>query len=488
MGRSTSTSASKNNWLIPALVGALVFLMAARAPLDSDLFWHLRAGETTLGTLRPVLSDMMSYTRAGAVWVNHSWLGEVILALFYNLAGFLGLSILVAGSAVLLMQGIYGLMEGPALWRAFVVVLACLVIAPLWTPRPQLFSLLMLVGLEMLLVRWRAGKARLVWVIPLFVLWSNLHGGYPLGLILIACWIAGELLNHLTGLEGALPPRRLLLLGLAGLGGWLVVAINPNGTAMWGIPFQTLGVGVLQQAIPEWASPDFHDLAQQPFLWMLAAILGAFGMSGRAVEGKALVKVVIFGALGLIARRNFGPFGLLAAPVLCGSGWLVLERLAGRLPEGVGAGKPVSLTFQRAFNLGLIALLVLAAVIKVWAVTQPNLIETYLREHYPTDAVSWMRQEKPAGRLFSSYGWGGYLDWALPEYPVFIDGRTDLFGDALIQEWMRVDGVGSGWEQVLDHWQVRLVLLEPGHPLLKELERAGWHVLYRSEAAVLYER
>ena len=488
MGRSTSTSASKNDLLIPVLVGLLVFLMAARAPLDSDLFWHLRAGETTLGSLRPLLSDTMSYTRVGVAWINHSWLGQVLLALIYNGTGFLGLSTLVALCAAAMMLGIYSLMKGPPLWRAFVVVLACLVVAPLWTPRPQLFSLLLLVGLEILLTRWRAGKARLVWVIPLFVVWSNLHGGYPLGLILIACWIAGELLNRLTGQE-ALGMRRLGQLALAGLAGWLAVALNPNGTAMWAIPFQTLGVGALQQAIPEWASPDFHDLVQQPFLWMLAALLGAFGLSGRRVEGKALVKVVVFAAMGLVARRNFGPFGLLAAPVLAEMGWLVLERLAGRIPSGAaGSARPLSIRLQTALNLGIILLVGTAALIKLFAVNQPALLETYTRQNYPAGAVAWLRQEHPQGRLFSSYAWGGYLDWAVPEYPVFIDGRTDLFGDEVIGEWLRIDGVESGWEESLARWQVRLVLLPPGHPLGKALEQSGWRTRYHDETAVVYER
>jgi hypothetical protein len=41
-------------------------------------------------------------------------------------------------------------------------------------------------------------------------------------------------------------------------------------------------------------------------------------------------------------------------------------------------------------------------------------------------------------RMFNSYNWGGYLLWELPEYPVFIDGRTDLYDDELVEEWLRV--------------------------------------------------
>jgi len=75
----------------------------------------------------------------------------------------------------------------------------------------------------------------------------------------------------------------------------------------------------------------------------------------------------------------------------------------------------------------------------------------------------------PPGRLFNSYNWGGYLLWELPEYPVFIDGRTDLYNDELINEWLQVMRGEPGWQEALDRWQVRLVLLEPGAPVVEQL-------------------
>jgi hypothetical protein len=76
----------------------------------------------------------------------------------------------------------------------------------------------------------------------------------------------------------------------------------------------------------------------------------------------------------------------------------------------------------------------------------------------------------------------------LPEYPVFVDGRTDLYNDEVIGEWIKVVRVEEGWDQVLDRWQVRLVLLEPGSPLLSELESVGWQLQYQDEVAVIYGR
>ena len=482
-----STSASKNNLLIPVLTGVLVFGMAARTPLDSDLFWHLRAGTDMLRSGQPVLVDWMSYTRAGAAWINHSWLSEVFLALIFRAGGFAAIGFWMALMAVAVLMLVYARLSGPAIWRAFLLVLVAAVIAPVWSPRPQLFSLLLLVLLDWLLDGWRAGRAPGWLIVLLMGFWSNLHGGYALGVILIMCWVAGELLNHLTGREGALSWRRILSLAGWGAVGFLAAAINPNGIAMWRIPFQTVGVGVLQQSIPEWASPDFHDLTQQPFLVLLVGLIAAVGLAGKPVDGKALMKSLVFAAMGLVARRNIAPFALLAAPLLAESGGLVLAQVLARLPR-LPESKSVSPRLAKGINLFLVGFLAFVMLLKWYVVSTTPVVEAYMAQSYPTAAVSWLKMANPPGKMFSSYAWGGYLDWALPQYPVFVDGRTDLFGDAVIGQWLSTANAEAGWQQTLDHWDVRLVLLERGWPLTAELERVGWKLVYQDSLTVIYGR
>lgn len=491
-----SSTASKQR-LVAVMVMLLVFLMAARNPFDTDLWWHLRAGEEMLRSGRPLLVDTFSYTRAFVPWINHSWLSEVGMALLYRLGGFTALSVAVALLAALTMGLVYLQMRGPALWRAFLVVLAAVVIAPAWSVRPQILSLLLLAVLNGLVDSYRrGGKNRLYLLAPLFILWSNLHGGYALGLLLLAAVIGGEVFNHFLKRPGALAWRAILVLL-----GWtaiclLAVLVNPNGLNMWRIPFQTVGVGALQQAIPEWASPDFHDLPQQPFLWMFLALLGAAALSGRRMDAADLFKAAGFGVMALVARRNYGPFALTAAPVLADAGWTVIERLwtapglLGRL-SSLSAGlesKPLPLGVQKAFNLILVGVLALAAFAKVGLVNHPALMDGYLRQSYPVEQVEYLKTHQPIGRVFNEYAWGGYLTWALPEYPVFVDGRTDLFGDEIIGEWLQVVAAQPGWQAILERWQVRLVLVEPGQPLAQELARSGWKLLSGSEVAVLYGR
>jgi hypothetical protein len=70
------------------------------------------------------------------------------------------------------------------------------------------------------------------------------------------------------------------------------------------------------------------------------------------------------------------------------------------------------------------------------------------------EAVDFLKENHPEGRLFNSYNWGGYLLWALPEYPVFVDGRTDLYNDEIIGQWSQVVRAEEGWQEVLARWDV----------------------------------
>jgi len=145
---------------------------------------------------------------------------------------------------------------------------------------------------------------------------------------LIGAIIAGEIAQNLLE-PGSTQPKlswsqvkQLILWSLVSV---FALLINPNGLNIWKIPFQTVEVSALQQFIEEWASPDFHQLYQQPFLWLLFGILAAVGLSRRRVDFSDLAVVILFGYMALVARRNFGPFAIVSVPVLSRSIWAALK-------------------------------------------------------------------------------------------------------------------------------------------------------------------
>jgi len=166
-----------------------------------------------------------------------------------------------------------------------------------------------------------------------------------------------------------------------------------------------------------------------------------------------------------------------------------MERTGIQLPRRTAQETP---TWQRALNWVILVPLVAVAALRAGQVYPAEANWAILDEEFPAGALAALKDERPPGRLLNSYNWGGYLIWELPEYPVYVDGRTDLYGDELVGEWMRFVGAEEGqdgWEAIADKWDVRLVLLEPSWPVVAALAEAeGWQLLYQDELAVLYGR
>jgi hypothetical protein len=76
----------------------------------------------------------------------------------------------------------------------------------------------------------------------------------------------------------------------------------------------------------------------------------------------------------------------------------------------------------------------------------------------------------------------------LRDYPVFVDGRTDLFGDEIIGQWLDVIQARDGWEKVLDRWDIRLILLSKDRLVNRMLPENGWKLLYQDDHSLLFGR
>jgi hypothetical protein len=108
---------------------------------------------------------------------------------------------------------------------------------------------------------------------------------------------------------------------------------------------------------------------------------------------------------------------------------------------------------------------------------------------FPIKAVEWIKVNQPHGNMFNSYNWGGYLDWHLPEYPVFVDGRTDLYDDQVLNEYLEVTHGNQGWNQILDKYGVNFVFIESESLLSKILSTSkSWELVYQDNLAVVYMR
>ncbi|HEX2907480.1 MAG TPA: hypothetical protein VHO69_11500 [Phototrophicaceae bacterium] len=466
---------------------ALLFALAARIPTDTDTWWHIRSGEYTL-THGMIYADPFSFTKAGQPWINHSWGAQLMLYGVWQLAGNFGLAVYTAGLATAGMAFVYKMSPGSVYLRALTLVLGAAAAAVFWSPRPQMLSFALSAGVLYLLWLYkRRGIDRLWWLPVIMGVWGNLHAGFSIGFIFLFGLMAGEVLNHLfrPGAENVISWVGLRKLVLVTVVSAAALVMNPYGLQMLAVPFQTVSIGALQNFIQEWNSPNFHDRSTWPFIALLLGLLGAAGASRKRLDWTGFVLVSGTAFMGLSAGRNIAVFAVVATPILT-------EQLDAVLTERSWDIQPMRRVTPRLARLNavLVAVIVLVAAAKVLLVLDAKTVQKAQEESLPVKVTEYLQSEHPSGPMFNSYNWGGYLMFALPETPVFVDGRTDLYGDDFLTNVYYQTAVGGEtWRETLNQYGIRLVVVEAGSGLARQLRvEPGWTLDYEDQQAVVFTR
>jgi hypothetical protein len=483
--------------LILALTFMAIFAMGLQFSIDTDTWWQLRTGELIADQGAIPKTDSFSFTRNGELWryPSSAWMMELKLYYIYVWFGAGGLNIWMATVITLAFAFIYMSMSGGGFLRIFVLVLATTVSGVYWAARPYMATFVLSATFLWVLedFRWQR-KNRLIWLPFLMAVWVNSHPGFAIGFILVGIYLLDELIRWLAEnwplkrkkIQNALRGRVGVVL-LVVLGMLLGASLNPAGPAIFGYPFETVSISVLRDYIQEWQSPNFHELAAQPFIWLLLLLLAAIGIARKRIALSDFLLIVVSVYLTLLAGRNMPLFALVAPIVLTRYVTPAIDEARKKLKRKSQSSME-SPRWQRAFNVGIFILLALLVFVRALAVFPERINQENYSEDAPIGAVNYMKVRQPVGQLFNSYNWGGYLIWNLRDYPVFVDGRTDLYSDDLLTEWLNTMNAADGWQETLDKWDIRLVLIEPSWPLAKLLAAEGWRLLYEDEVSVLYER
>ncbi len=248
---------------------------------DTDLWGHVSFGQIMLHTRHLIRYDVFSYSAPGRLWLNHEWLAEVVMALFYNAMGVVGLKLLkfLAAAAVLTLLALDVAETGAGLGVQFGVLLAAAFGLQLQIQfRPQLFDYVFLAALLALLAAARRGRRAPLWLaLPMMVLWANLHGGFFIGIVVLGVYSAVVCLQDWWNGRGYGRGARLLVLTLACA---LAMLINPYGIGEWQIvarslrnPY-TMGVGAeFQSFLHVLAATRGRAMAALPFILMLCVMM-----------------------------------------------------------------------------------------------------------------------------------------------------------------------------------------------------------------------
>jgi hypothetical protein len=467
----TSTLTTRRIFLAVFFLG--LFTMAVRNVTDPDLWWHLKTGEYIAIHRAVPHTDPFSYTRAGQPWVTHEWLTDLLLFAVEKFTGFGGLILVFAAILTSAFFLLY-LRCGPNFYVAILATLyAAFASMPIWGVRPQVLSFLLTSLWLLILERSEHAPKLLWWTLPLTLLWVNLHAGFALGLALSALFLIGEWIESALGSRPRQNARLrtsilILLLDL------ILVPINPNGLRLFTYPIETLRSTAMQNYIAEWASPNFHHAEYLPFLLLILSTFAALAWSRMAVRPRDLILLLVSLYAGLISIRMMPLLVLISIPLIaCRLGDVSRDRAHSSRAPSTGINAAI-----------ILAMSVFAAVHIVQVIQRQPQAET---RQFPAQAVAFLQSHPPAGPIFNHYDWGGYLIWKLyPSTPVFIDGRADLYGQSLLDDFARAYQFKGGWRQILQRWHIQTVLVPSDSTLATGLRAVpGWTIAYQDSQATI---
>jgi tetratricopeptide (TPR) repeat protein len=490
-----------------ALTLLAVFTFAVSSLTEFDFWWYLASGELILARHAVPSTDPFSYTAAGRPWINHMWASQVLLVAVWNSAGRVALIvgkglIVTATFAVVLLtmhrRSVHLLVAAP------VTLLAAWAGWHFWDVRPQIVTYLLLaVFLYILREGWETRLRTLVWLPLLVIPWANLHAGFVTGIAVIGLVGAGtalpRLIDHTRRIDG------LRVLGLAA--GLTVAAalgsvVNPFGLRAILFPLEVVNTPLFVASTTEWFSPNFHDPAYRGFEVMLVLLVPVFAWGRARLRTVDVLLILTFTHLGLTSARHVPLFAVAVAPILADAlqragqellaarapGEAAVQRLRAAIPSLwpiVNRVETWAVVLEFAIVVGLVA---------TWGSfvdpTRNPFFQDLNERRYPVDTVAFIRRERLPAPLFNSYAWAGYELWRLyPDYQVFIDGRTHVYGREILRDFLEVTTLGTRWREVLDRWRVQTILTAR-HSQLTQLLLAlgGWRPVFAEREAVVFVR
>jgi len=475
---------------------------------DAGTGWHIRNGQQMLLTHTITRTDSFSVTMSGKLWYAWEWQYDVLIAIVHHTLGLNGVvfytAAIVAATFVLVFH--LAMRRGGSLpVTLFLLILALAASAVHFLARPHVVSwLFSVIWFEILDSAASAEKkSQLFWLPALMLLWVNLHGGFLLGLVLVAVYLVAGAIQYFIGREQEIKKylERLVAVSVLSL---LVSFLNPYGYKLHVHVYRYLSDRYLMDRISEFLSPNFHGAAQQCFAMLLLVTIVALASARRQPPLAHLLVILVAAYSGLYATRNLPVSSLLIVLIIAP---LLSETIA-EAGENAGIASWLRGCFSRlhAFGLRMGNLetrfrghvwLVLIFVLGLWACAHGGrlgsvrFVNAYFDDkRFPVEAAEVLAQRDIRQPLFSLDYWGGYLIYRLsPQTKVFVDDRHDLYGDQFIKDYLKVTLVQPDWEKVLDEKHVNWVLMPTGSSLTNVMKLTRrWTVVHEDGTAVLFER
>ena len=473
---------------------------------DGDTGWHIRAGQWMLANGRVPDHDIFSFTKAGQPWFAWEWLWDVMvgwLQLHWGLAAVTRVNTVLLGMVFVLVYKLAWWKSGNALVSSAATMAAIAASSLHWLARPHLTTWLFVILFYWLLEHDRASRTRALWCLPLMMaLWTNLHGGFVAGLILVGAYAAGEVISGAIEID---PEARARAWASARRYGWIAAAcaaaslVNPYGWNLHIHIAKYLVDSSIQTGIQEFMPYSFqHPMAKYVEMMMLLAGAAAVWNAYHRRFGYAIL-LVLWGPAGLFSARHLPIFAIVAAPILA----VFLTELAApmsaatvaewlrRMARGVAGFNAEIGAVERVGRVPVwLGISVLALAGLFWLHAGPKFDASFNPKKFPVKAAGMLGGPEYASGVFTTDQWGDYLIYRhYPNVKVFIDGRSDFYGEKFGDRYLEVLDSKWNWEKPLDEYGVRTVLLPAEASVASVLKGSShWRVGYDDHVAIVFAR
>lgn len=476
------------------LFAAIFWGIASTGPIllnsDGDLPRHLLVGRLIRDTREVHLTDIFSFRTVGFPSIPHEWLSQVIFSAFYDLLGLGGVVFLTA----LIVTAVWAIIYYDALRRSN-SLLAALVFTGLGVgaslihvlPRPHLFSYLFTALWILVLEQIQKDKPHRWWLLPILMLaWVNLHGMFVLGIVIWIIYLVGDLFENPSMSWFVSPKTKAMLTG----GALSIIAtfLSPSGVGIWEAIASLGGNAYIKSRIPEYQSANFQIPETWPFILILLLALASFSRSTVKTPWRHVFLFTAFAGVALYSSRMLPLFAIVSVPIVAQafSGWLKED-----FPKHRIWTIETNLTTTNQTSNGWIWIFtVVLAVAYFFKLNLPIDVtgkgNAFSPQFFPVDAVTWLESNPQSGHVFNEFDWGGYMLLNLwPQYQIFMDGHTHIYGEDLTREYEQVVTLNDNWESILDKYQVAWVIVRAQSSIAKALENNGWAILYQDKTTVI---
>lgn len=477
-GPNTVISGFKESGIYVFLISFACLYYLSNATLllgNTDLGWHLAAGDLIRARGSIPFHDPWSFTSAGRQWYNLSWLWDVLASVLFQYTGLAGLlmSVVACGAVIAGYLTSIGLRTGASAVAVCISVFAACLLYPSLATAPDSYLAASPNTATMMFCVVFYGEClkRTRWYLlpPLMVLWVNLHGGFLIGFLVIGVFGGAALLRR------DWPGARLY--SLVGAGCLLAVVVNPLGWHINDGVTATLGHFV-QSYITEWL-PYYRHLSIPASVPGIAYMLAfaALELRYRAscpLESRLLAWLFLF--LGFHQFRYMSFFFIFSAVPLA----LNLDRFLPRLPNG----SEVRRALWAGGIVGACALPLTFMYVRP-ALALPDMLSKqdarYIEAHFPR------------ARLLNHWNVGGiFIFYTRGSIPVFVDGRAaTAYPDPLLRDYFRLvipDIDETAWDTVIRKYDIDTVLWVKAHDALRRflVGKRGWTEQYDGTYVSVY--